>query len=73
MDLSGSGHGDDGSGGLAGGGGEAEVLEEGGVSLGKRLVEFGAGWSEAGVGLRQGFRAGELGGERCGGHRHLEF
>lgn len=69
MDLSGSGHGDDGSGGLAGGGGEAEVLEEGGV----RLVEFGAGSSEAGVGLRQGFRAGELGGERCGGHRHFEF
>ena len=71
MDLSGAGHSDDGSGGFAGGGeGEmgVEVLEEG---LGVRVVEFGARSSEARVGLGQGFRARELGGERCGGHRHF--
>lgn len=72
IDLSGAGHGDDGSGGFAGGG-EAgmgvEVLE--GVGVRVRVVEFGARSSEARVGLRQGFRARELGGERCGGHRHF--
>lgn len=73
IDLSGAGHGDDGSGGFAGGG-EAEmgveVLVEG-VGVRMRVVEFGARSSEARVGLGQGFRARELGGERCGGHRHF--